>query len=104
MDRLTDTDHPDSPPGPGGRSNSERDISGTYEVCRSRGLNGFFETCVPSPLEDSNEATGGVFEDPPLDVAQRIGKGLGKGAASFCSSLATAQKKPLQFLGFPKIT
>lgn len=35
----------------------------------------------------------GVFEDPPLDVAPRIGKGAEKGKA--VSVLATAQKNSL---------
>lgn len=33
----------------------------------------------------------GVFEDPPLDVAQRIGKGAEKRAGSFCSDNSTKE-------------
>lgn len=43
---------------------------------------------------------GGVFEDPPLDVAQRTGKGAEKRAGSFCSGKST--KEFIALAGFAR--
>lgn len=54
------------------------------------------------PRNNSNQATGGVFEDPPLDVAQRIGKGLEKKGSQFLLFLGNSTKEFIAILGISK--